>query len=371
MVTKLGAKDGLCVHADILLRGLLERGHDVHVFTQSKHVDFLPPEHIHEFHAVQLNPHFSLDAISVPKMIVSECCRNEIEVLHVQMNSGSTEFLLPLFKAALPPLVVTYHLAYSTAESRMRTVFDIAGKASLWASRRYDGIVLVHPFQKKLFLDNGVPEEKLHAIMNGVDTHRFKPRDREKNSDIMDFIYVGRLSYDKGVHILIEAFREYHKENRQTRLTLLGNGMLKSMIRDSDDNGSIRWFGDIEHDLVPKFLQEADAFVVPMSIGPLTSSMSVLEAMSCGLPMITTNVAGADRILHPDEGILVPPNRVHSVVDAMRLLTENPQMRRSMGNACRRKIVQEHSWDRQIELTEKVYATVLKETFHSRSHRSS
>lgn len=364
MVTKLGAADGLCVHARIVLKGLLDRGHDVHVFTQSKHVDFLPPERVHKFPAVQLNPHFSLDAINVPKMIVRECSRNKIEILHVQMNSGSTEFLLPLFKTALPPLVVTYHLAYSTAESRMRIVFDIAGKASLLVSRRYDGIILVHPFQKKLFLDNGVPEEKLHVIVNGIDTNLFKPRDHEKDSDIMDFIYVGRLSYDKGVHIIIKAFWEYHKENPQTRLTLLGNGMLKSMIRDFDDNGAIRWFGDVEYDLVPTFLQEADAFVVPMSIGPLTSSMSVLEAMSSGLPLITTDVADANRILRPDEGILVPPNSVHSVVDAMRLLTEDPQMRRSMGKACRRKIIREHSWDQQIELTEKVYTTVIGKPFH-------
>jgi len=364
MVTKLGAKDGLCVHARIVLKSLLDRGHDVHVFTQAEHVDFLPPDHVHKFPAIQLNPHFSLDAISAPKMIARECARNEIDVLHVQMNSGSTEFLLPLFKAALPPLVVTYHLAYSTDQSKMRVLFDIAGKASLFASRKYDGIVLVHPFQKRMFLDNGVPEEKLHVIVNGVDTNHFKPRNYEKNSDIMDFIYVGRLSYDKGVHILLEAFSEYHKENRRTRLTLLGNGMLKSIIRDFDDNGSIRWFGDIEHDLVPKFLQEADAFVVPMSIGPLTSSMSVLEALSCGLPLITTNVADADQLLQPNEGILVPPNCVQSVVDAMRILTENPQMKQSMGNACRKKIVQEHSWDKQIKLTEKVYATVMGETFH-------
>ena len=138
--------------------------------------------------------------------------------------------------------------------------------------------------------------------------------------------------------------------------------MLKSMIKDFDDNGSIRWFGDIEHDHIPKFLQDADAFVVPMSIGPLTSSMSVLEAMSCGLPLITTNVADADKLLQPNEGILVPPNCVQSVVDAMRNMAENPQMTKSMGKACRKKVEQEYSWDRQIKLTEDVYATVMGET---------
>jgi glycogen(starch) synthase len=209
-----------------------------------------------------------------------------------------------------------------------------------------------------MFLQNGVPEEKLNVIVNGVDTNLFKPDEHKKDDDFVEFIYVGRLSYDKGVHILIQAFREYHKENPRSRLTLLGDGMLKSMLSDQDSE-SIRWAGSIDHSLVHHYLRKADAFVVPMSIGPLTASMSVLEAMSCGLPLITTNVADADRILSPEEGILVKPESVPAVVEAMRLMARDKNMRDSMGQHCRERILREYSWKKQIGLIEGVYSRVI------------
>jgi glycosyltransferase involved in cell wall biosynthesis len=360
MVSKFDSLDGLSTRANAVLSSLLERGHEVHAFTRSKNVAFLPPERIHRFGGLGINVHFSIDAIDAPKTIAKECNRHGIEVLDVQMNSGTTDLVLPFFKANLPPMVVTYHLAYSDAESSMSALFNTLGKVSVYSSRRYDAIILVHPFQKRMFLPNGVPEEKLNVIVNGVDTGLFKPREHEKDHDIIDFIYVGRLSYDKGVHILIQAFREYHKENSRSRLTLIGGGMLSSMLT-SQDSESIRWLGNVDHSLVHKYLQKADIFVVPMSIGPLTASISVLEAMSCGLPLITTNVADANRILSTEEGILVKPESVPAVVDAMRTMAKNEKMRDSMGRQCRERILRDYSWNRQIGLIEAVYRQIISQ----------
>ena len=360
MVSKFDAPDGLCVRANAVLRSLLERGHEVYAFTRSKNVEFLPAERVHRFSGFGINPHFSIDAIHAPKAIAKECNSRGIEVLDVQMNSGTTDFLLPLFKASLPPLVVTYHLAYSNAESWIKTLFNYIGRISVFTSRRYDAIILVHPFQRRIFLPHGVSSEKLNVIVNGVDTDLFRPREHEKEDNYVDFIYVGRLSYDKGVHILIQAFREYHKENPQSRLTIIGDGMLSAML-SSQDSKSIRWLGNVNHSLVHLYLERADIFVVPMSIGPLTASMSVLEAMSCGLPLITTNVSDADRILGPEEGILVKPESVPAVVDAMRILARDDKMRVSMGQRCRERILSEYSWKRQIGLIEGVYNRVISQ----------
>ncbi|MEM2143506.1 MAG: glycosyltransferase family 4 protein [Candidatus Thorarchaeota archaeon] len=358
MVTKLGAKDGLCVHADKVIRGLAQRGHLLHVFTQSKSRCSLRVNGIHRFRAFQLNPHFSVDAIDAPRTIARVCQDEQIDVLHVQMNSGTTEFLLPLFKARLPPLVVTYHLAYSSDGSSMKSIFDILSEFSILASKRYDAIILVHPFQKTVFSGKQIPEEKIHVVPNGVDTDVFKPRQREEDG-FVNFIDVGRLSYDKGVHMTIQAFRKYHKENPRTRLMLVGDGMLKSMLHDRRNSDSIYWYGGVEHDRVARFLQEADIFVIPMAIGPITSSLSVLEAMSCGLPIIATDIADAGRLIRPHEGILTQPGRLDEIVDAMRLLAEDETLRKSMGQACRERVVRDYSWNRQIEQTERVYMSLL------------
>jgi len=338
---------------------LVGNNQEVHALTQSPEVDGLPEERIHRFRAVQLNPHFSIDAISSPKTVAKVSKEQNLEVLHIQMNSGSTEFMLPYFKKSLPPLVVTYHLAYAAGHSIYSTLFGIAWKASLFASRKYDEVILVDPSQKQYFLERGFSEDNLNLVRNGVDTNLFKPANNvNKDDDITDFVYVGRLSYDKGVHLLLDAFQEYHRENPQTRLTVIGGGMLKGQVDTCTDDGSVCRLGAIAHDRIPEVLQKMDAFVIPQNIGGL--GLSVMEAMSCGLPVITTAIGETVRLLGKDEGVLVKPDSVSAVIDGMRLLAEDKKKRKAMGIRCRKKIEQDYSWHNQIGLIEDVYRKAIE-----------
>jgi glycosyltransferase involved in cell wall biosynthesis len=359
MVSKFGAPDGLCIRAGAVLKGLVSRNNDVHAITQSKFVDGLPEDRIHRFRAVQLNPHFSLDSLSSTKTVANASNEYGLEVLHIQMNSGSTEFTLPYFKKGLPPLVVTFHLAYSSGQSIYSALFGIAWKASLFASRRYDEVILVDPSQKPYFINNGFPEDRLTIIRNGVDTTLFKPGESyHRDRDVTDYVYVGRLSYDKGVHLLLDAFEEYHRENPKTRLTVIGDGMLKGQVDSCTDDGSVRWLGAIGHDKIPSVLQKMDAFVIPQNIGGL--GLSVMEAMSCGLPVITTAIGETIRLLRDNEGILVEPNSVSAVVEGMRTLAEDVKKRERMGTRCREKIERNYSWKNQIGLIEDVYKRAIE-----------
>ncbi len=360
MVSKFHAADGLCVRANDVLKGLLDRGHEVHAFTQSKEVEGLAPERVHRFPAVQLNPHFSIDSISSVRMIARECRRHKIDVLHVQMNSGSTEFALPFFKKSLPPLALTYHLAYAQGSSMYTIIFGIAWKASLYAAKKYDEVILVDPSQKPHFVGNGIPEEKISVIKNGIKSNLFVPPKKIKDDGIVDFVFVGRLSYDKGVHLLLRAFGEYHQINPQSRLTLIGNGMLKFQINGTVDDNSIRWIGTVPHERLPEVLGKMDVFVIPQNIGGL--GLSVMEAMSCGLPVITTAIGETIRLLTDDEGVLVNPNSMQAVLDGMQILGNNPDLRRSMGMNCREKIVKSYSWKTQIESLEKSYNRAIAQS---------
>ncbi len=357
MVSKFDAADGLCVRANEVLRGLVRRGHEVHAFTQSQEVAGIPTENIHRFRAFQLNPHFSLDSFNAIKIIAEGCQRHDIEVLHVQMNSGSTEFLIPYFDDALPPRVVTFHLAYARGSSAYTTLFEIAWKASIFAARKYDQIILVDPSQKPYFTRLGISDEQLSVITNGVNINLFKPGKRRENK-ILEFVYVGRLSYDKGVHILLRAFQKYHQENPDSRLTLIGEGMVKHQIQKYNENGSIRWLGVVDHHQLPRILSAMDVFVIPQNIGGL--GLSVMEAMSCGLPVITTAIGETVRLLGPEEGILVEPHSTRGVLDAMRRIGADNALRASMAGRCRRKIEHLYSWKHQLGLLEETYRKVVK-----------
>jgi len=362
MVSKFGAPDGLCTRVGIVVKELIENGHEVHVFTPSEKVDVVPKEHVHQFRAAHVNPHFSLDSLSAPRRIVEVCRDFDIDVLHVQMNSGTTESFLQYFKKALPPIVATFHLAYAAGLSLYTIVFALAWKSSLFACKNYDEIILVDPSQKPYILNYGFPEHKLTVIRNGVDTAMFSPAKNIREDGIIDFVYVGRLSLDKGVDVLLDAFTEYHNENPASRLTLIGDGMLKARMDNNNGDGSINWVGSVDHEKIPAYLKMMDVFVIPQNIGGL--GISVLEAMSCGLPIITTGIGETVRLLGKKEGILVRPHSVQEVVDAMRRLGADEKLRLDMGHRCRKKIMNEYSWKKQIEQIVNVYERAISQRKH-------
>ena len=128
------------------------------------------------------------------------------------------------------------------------------------------------------------------------------------------------------------------------------------MYKRQIGNNAIRWVGAVPHGQIPSLLQAADVFVIPQNIGGL--GLSVLEAMSCGLPVITTAIGETTRLLASDEGILVEPHNADDIVDAMRYLAENEDVRRRMGERCRLKVERYYSWDHLIEEIEQVYEAV-------------
>jgi glycosyltransferase involved in cell wall biosynthesis len=357
LVSKFGAADGLCVRAEHLLKGLIERDHEVHVFTQADSIEYIPESQFHKMSAVPLNPHLWLDSPSAMKMIARVCKKQKLDLLHVQMNSGLMELMLPLIKDSLPPLLSTFHLAYAEGNLATQLGFGFAWRASMFALRKYDHIILVDPMQRRRFLAYGIDQDMLTTVPNGVDTDLFTPCSDDERDEIVDFVYVGRLSVDKGVHILLDAFREFHRENPSTRLTLVGDGLLKGQLDDTDTNGSIRWLGALQHKRVPSVLKKADIFVIPQNIGGL--GLSVIEAMSCGLPVITTSIGETTRLLESREGILVKPENKDAVIDAMRLLASDENLRSEMGNRCREKIVKNYSWSNRITQIEAVYEKMV------------
>jgi len=143
--------------------------------------------------------------------------------------------------------------------------------------------------------------------------------------------------------------------------------MLKGQVDSCTDDGSVRWLGAIDHEKIPDILQKMDAFVIPQNIGAFVIpqnigglGLSVMEAMSCGLPVITTAIGETVRLLQADEGILVKPDSVSAVIKGMRVLGEDKKKRKSMGARCREKIEKEYSWHNQIGLIEDVYKRAIE-----------
>lgn len=153
------------------------------------------------------------------------------------------------------------------------------------------------------------------VVPNGVNTSQFRIYDYmssqmyfEKTYGVVlgstNIIYVGRLSPEKGVKYLIGALK-YLDNN--VRLFIFGDGpekkQLLSQVNDFGLNAQVFFMGKTNHDSLPHILNSMDVFVLP-SIGMEGFSNSMLEAMACGLPIVTTTVGAGPEVITEDVGFI-------------------------------------------------------------------
>jgi glycosyltransferase involved in cell wall biosynthesis len=138
----------------------------------------------------------------------------------------------------------------------------------------------------------------IHIIPNGVDTTEFKPA-RRKRSGPLRLISVGRLIRRKGYDVLIEAMAGLDAE-----LTLVGEGPEQDKLQRlaQQHKVRVRFAGAVPHSRVAQELQKADVFVLPSRAEGMSNS--VLEAMACGLPVVVSDVGGAEELVNGNGSVL-------------------------------------------------------------------
>lgn len=157
------------------------------------------------------------------------------------------------------------------------------------------------------------------------------------------FGYAARIEAGKGPLILAEALARLRQNRNDVHVRLAGTGPavqeVKARVRQLQLNGSWEFVGSYDGAVgCSAFMRTLDVFVLP-SFAEGTSK-SVIEAMSHGLPIITTNVGGSPDLLTPSAGILVPPGDSSALADAMQCLASDPALRKRMGQAARERYLQ-------------------------------
>ncbi|UCG42184.1 MAG: glycosyltransferase [candidate division WOR-3 bacterium] len=178
-----------------------------------------------------------------------------------------------------------------------------------------------------------IPSDKTRVFPNGVDLSQFIPGNRTEArtrfgiaEELFVIAFVGHFYEQKGLKRLLEAVRGLSG----VALLLVGHGPVK--VADSDP---VAFKGTLPHEEVSVALSAADAFVLPTEVEG--SCNSVLEAMACGLPIISSNGRYMDDILDDDVAIRVDPMDVRAIRDAIVTLMNDPARRRRMSEACLRK----------------------------------
>jgi glycosyltransferase involved in cell wall biosynthesis len=186
-----------------------------------------------------------------------------------------------------------------------------------------------------------IPLKKIPCIYNGVDTKAFYPQIKSKKNRTVEFINAATLFHTKNHKLLIDAFAMAELKHPEIHLNILGDGELREEVEQQIANYGLSDKINILGltDQVVDYLNQADIFIMSSNVEGLP--ISVLEAMACGLPIITTAAGGVVDIVKTGEnGIITPVGDAEKLSEAMVILIENDEIRRSMGEASRKRALE-------------------------------
>jgi glycosyltransferase involved in cell wall biosynthesis len=207
--------------------------------------------------------------------------------------------------------------------------------------------------EKVIAMGAPVPPERIIHIPNGVDVRSITP-------DIDDdgyLLFVGRISGEKGIRVLLEAIRQ----TRDVKLVVVGEGPeeaeAKAFVAIHGLGDRVRFTGYKTGDELARLVRRARANVVP-STWQENSPMSILESFAYGTPVAASDAGGIPELIdHGTTGLLVPAGDAEALAGAMQTLSDDPVRARRMGAAARRRVEEQHDWKDIVGRFVEIYRT--------------
>lgn len=217
-------------------------------------------------------------------------------------------------------------LFVASGESQIQPIVKSTKGFSLENFRQYiSGVVCVSTKNKEEASTIGLATpEKCIVLPNGVNLNAFRPMGKsncrkELGFTDTDFIItcIGNFSERKGQDRIIEAFNKIGKPN--IKIILGGQGKL------NNTSDAILYSGFIYHEQIPKYLSASDVFVIPTRWEGCCNS--IIEAMACGLPIISSNRPFNWDVLNKDNSIMIDPDNIDEIAKAILTLYEDESLR--------------------------------------------
>jgi glycosyltransferase involved in cell wall biosynthesis len=241
------------------------------------------------------------------------------------------------------PLYSTYHTAFPQyVEATLSDSFmtEMCWQYMRWYYNQCDKIFVP---SKALMIDlknHGIDESRLYQFPRGIDTDFFHPTEKIEDNKFY-LLYVGRVSKEKNLDILTEAFKKL--DNPNIELIIVGDGPYKSKMEKELKGFSATFTGFLHGDALIQAYQQADLFVFPSTTD--TFGNVILEAHACGLPTIVTDMGGpAENVIEDETGIVVKGEDVYALKEGILSLL-NKEKIKDMGIKARKE-VEKRSFDK-------------------------
>ncbi|MDO9084090.1 MAG: glycosyltransferase [Humidesulfovibrio sp.] len=269
------------------------------------------------------------------------------------------------------PVYGTYHTAFPqyvrmfTEDTSME---EAAWRYMRWFYGQMDAIYAPSKSTARELAAHGINEDKIVVHPRGVDAERFQPGRRNGFFDTLGLarnfklIYVGRVSREKGLDVLAEAFRTVHAHRPDIRLVIVGDGPYLEEMRAQLDGLPAVFTGYLRGSDLAEAYAGADLFVFPSATD--TFGNVVLEAQASGLPVVVTSSGGPREAMQPGRtGLVVPPRDAKALALAVLELALDRNRLSVMGMQARR-FAAKTSFDQAFLKTWDIYTQVVRQGVH-------
>ena len=203
--------------------------------------------------------------------------------------------------------------------------------------------------------------QKLKVVPLGVDPYKFAPVTRT-DADVFEILCIGRLVPAKGQHILLSAVKQMVDEKRAVRLRLLGDGpdrqSLEQRIVSEGLRDHVIFEGAVNQDRIPTFFKSADAFALASFAEGVP--VALMEAMASEIPCVSTMITGIPELIRNEiDGLLVPASDQEALTAALRRLMDDPSLRRRLGLAGRKRVIDRYNLQTNVRALAEVYHCYL------------
>lgn len=215
-----------------------------------------------------------------------------------------------------------------------------------------DKIIVSSEYQKMYLKKYNINLNKVFVIPNYVDIKEFKP-----NKSVIkkyDFIYVGRFSEEKNIFLILDSI---NKTNYN--LTLVGDGILRKKIEQyikKRDISNVRIIGRANNSELPFLLNSHKVYIQCSSYEGMPKT--IIEAMSCSLPCIGTNVTGINEVIIDKKTGFLTELNTQDIVEKMHKLMNSDNLRGNLGKASRNECLRKYSFDAVLALEENIYKEI-------------
>ncbi len=299
--------------------------------------------------------------------VANDMRRQKVDVVHIHNLSQ----FVPVVRALNPNAKIVLHMHCEWLTQLDKSLIEPR-------LNKVDEVIAVCDY-----ITNKIPaafpqlEGRCRTIHNGVNLDEFDSKDRDEDKgEVKRVLFVGRVSPEKGIHVLLDAFELVVKSYPDVELEIVGPAQQapsEFIVSLSDDpmtsslssfyGGAkyidqlqtrlspaaaerVRFAGVVPHSQLLEYLERANCFLHP-SVWGEPFPLAVLEALAAGVPVVASRIGGLPESFEDGtSGLLVTPDDSGELADAILKLLRDDEMQKSMGKAARKRAEDVFSWDR-------------------------